>query len=87
MAGTRPAREMKSVPNSVSGPQQWQASSFSAPIQPSASRRADRAPDPPVDGEFTTTEDVAEAVLFCAGFNTNALTGQSLVVSHGWFME
>jgi 3-hydroxybutyrate dehydrogenase len=40
-----------------------------------------------VDGEFTTTEDVAEAVLFCAGFNTNALTGQSLVVSHGWFME
>jgi 3-hydroxybutyrate dehydrogenase len=40
-----------------------------------------------VDGEFTTTEDVAEAVLFCAGFKTNALTGQSLVVSHGWFME
>jgi 3-hydroxybutyrate dehydrogenase len=40
-----------------------------------------------VDGEFTTTEDVAEAVLFFAGFNTNALTGQSLVVSHGWFME
>jgi 3-hydroxybutyrate dehydrogenase len=40
-----------------------------------------------VDGEFTTTEDVAEAVLFLAGFETNALTGQSLVVSHGWFME
>jgi len=40
-----------------------------------------------VDGEFTTTADVAEAVLFCAGFETNALTGQSLVVSHGWFME
>src|SRR5207245_599767 len=40
-----------------------------------------------VDGEFTTTEDVAETVLFCAGFKTNALTGQSLVVSHGWFME
>ena len=40
-----------------------------------------------VDGEFTTTEDVSEAVLFCAGFDTNALTGQSLVVSHGWFME
>jgi 3-hydroxybutyrate dehydrogenase len=40
-----------------------------------------------VDGEFTTTEDVSEAVLFCAGFRTNALTGQSLVVSHGWFME
>jgi 3-hydroxybutyrate dehydrogenase len=40
-----------------------------------------------VDGQFTTTEDVAEAVLFFAGFNSNALTGQSLVVSHGWFME
>src|SRR5439155_24019906 len=40
-----------------------------------------------VDGEFTTTEDVAEAVLFLAGFKTNALTGQSLIVSHGWFME
>jgi len=40
-----------------------------------------------VDGEFTTTKDVAEAVLFLAGFDTNALTGQSLVVSHGWCME
>jgi 3-hydroxybutyrate dehydrogenase len=40
-----------------------------------------------VDGEFTTTKDVAAAVLFLAGFETNALTGQSLVVSHGWFME
>jgi 3-hydroxybutyrate dehydrogenase len=40
-----------------------------------------------VDGEFTTTEDVAEVVLFLAGFKTNALTGQSLVVSHGWFMQ
>ena len=40
-----------------------------------------------VDGEFTTTADVAEAVLFLAGFETNALNGQSLVVSHGWFME
>ncbi|GGC69833.1 3-hydroxybutyrate dehydrogenase [Chelatococcus reniformis] len=40
-----------------------------------------------VDGEFTTTDDVAEAVLFFAGMETNALTGQSLVVSHGWFMQ
>ena len=40
-----------------------------------------------VDGEFTTTADVAEAVLFLAGFESNALTGQSLVVSHGWFMQ
>jgi 3-hydroxybutyrate dehydrogenase len=40
-----------------------------------------------VDGEFTTAADVAEAVLYFAGFPTNALTGQSLIVSHGWFME
>jgi 3-hydroxybutyrate dehydrogenase len=40
-----------------------------------------------VDGEFTTTEDVAEAILFFAGAKTNALTGQSLIASHGWFME
>lgn len=40
-----------------------------------------------VDGEFTTLDDVAECALFFAGFETNALTGQSLVVSHGWFMQ
>lgn len=40
-----------------------------------------------VDGEFTTTMDVAEVALFFASFETNALTGQSLVVSHGWFMQ
>ena len=40
-----------------------------------------------VDGEFTTTADVAEAVLYCAGSPTKALTGQSIVVSHGWFMQ
>ena len=40
-----------------------------------------------VDGEFTTVQDVAEVALFFASFPSNALTGQSLVVSHGWFME
>jgi 3-hydroxybutyrate dehydrogenase len=40
-----------------------------------------------VDGEFTTVEDVAEATLFCAAFPSNAMTGQSFVVSHGWFMQ
>ena len=40
-----------------------------------------------VDGEFTTTDDVADAVLFFAGARSNALTGQSRVVSHGWFMQ
>ncbi len=40
-----------------------------------------------VDGEFTTTEDVAQVALMFASFPSNALTGQSLVVSHGWFMQ
>ena len=40
-----------------------------------------------VDGEFTTVEDVAHTALFLATFPTNALTGQSIVVSHGWFMQ
>ncbi|WP_288417622.1 3-hydroxybutyrate dehydrogenase [uncultured Novosphingobium sp.] len=40
-----------------------------------------------VDGEFTTVDDIAEVALFFAGFETNALNGQSLVASHGWFME
>jgi 3-hydroxybutyrate dehydrogenase len=40
-----------------------------------------------VDGQFTTIDDVADAVLFFAGARSNALTGQSMVVSHGWFMQ
>jgi 3-hydroxybutyrate dehydrogenase len=40
-----------------------------------------------VDGEFTTVEDVAEIALLFASFPSSALTGQSLVVSHGWFMQ
>ncbi len=40
-----------------------------------------------VDGEFTTVEDVAEVAFMFAAFPSNALTGQSLVVSHGWFMQ
>ena len=40
-----------------------------------------------VDQEFTTVEDVAEIAHLFAAFPTNALTGQSMVVSHGWFME
>jgi 3-hydroxybutyrate dehydrogenase len=40
-----------------------------------------------VDGEFTTVEDVAEVAVLFAGFDSNALTGQSLVVSHGWYMQ
>ena len=40
-----------------------------------------------VDKEFTTVADVAEVALMFASFPSNALTGQSLVVSHGWFMQ
>ena len=40
-----------------------------------------------VDKEFTTIEDVAEVALLFAAFPTNALTGQSLIVSHGWYMD
>jgi 3-hydroxybutyrate dehydrogenase len=40
-----------------------------------------------VDQEFTTVGDVAETALFLAAFPTNALTGQSIIVSHGWTME
>jgi len=40
-----------------------------------------------VDGEFTTVQDVARTAIFLAGFPTNALTGQSITVSHGWHMQ
>ena len=40
-----------------------------------------------VDGEFTTLDDVARCAVFLAGFPSNALTGQSIVVSHGWSMQ
>ena len=40
-----------------------------------------------VDGEFTTVDDVANVALMLAAFESNALTGQSIVVSHGWFMQ
>ena len=40
-----------------------------------------------VDGEFTTLDDVARCAAFLAAFPSNALTGQSIVVSHGWSMQ
>ncbi|MHB9797057.1 3-hydroxybutyrate dehydrogenase [Pseudomonas sp. MT3] len=40
-----------------------------------------------VDGEFTTVDDVAQTVLFLASFPSAALTGQSVLVSHGWGMR
>ncbi len=40
-----------------------------------------------VDHEFTTLEDVADLAVHLAAFPSNALTGQSIVVSHGWHMQ
>lgn len=40
-----------------------------------------------VDKEFTTMQDVADLAVFLAAFPSNALTGQSIVISHGWFMN
>lgn len=50
-----------------------------------------------VNGEFTSVDDVAQTALFLASssqfrpvlasFPGIALTGQSIVVSHGWLMQ
>ncbi len=40
-----------------------------------------------INGKFTTIEDIAEAALFFSQFNSNALTGQSMIVSNGWYMQ
>jgi 3-hydroxybutyrate dehydrogenase len=40
-----------------------------------------------VDGEFTSMEDVAATAVFLASFPSNALTGQSIMISHGFFMQ
>ena len=39
------------------------------------------------DGEITTVADVAETALFLASFPSDALRGQSIVASHGCFMQ
>lgn len=40
-----------------------------------------------VDHEFTTLEDVTNLAVHLAAFPSAALTGQSIVVSHGWHMQ
>jgi 3-hydroxybutyrate dehydrogenase len=40
-----------------------------------------------VDKQFTTAADIAEMTLMLGAFPTSALTGQSIVVSHGWHMS
>ena len=39
-----------------------------------------------VDAEFTTVDDIARLCTLLAEFPTAALTGQSIVASHGWCM-
>lgn len=40
-----------------------------------------------VNGEFASVEDIANTALFLAAHPTDALTGQSIVVSNGWSMQ
>ena len=40
-----------------------------------------------VNSEFTSIEDIAATAVFLASFPSNAMTGQSIVVSHGHFMH
>ncbi len=40
-----------------------------------------------VDKQFTTIDEIAETAVFLAEQKTLALTGQSIMVSHGWCME
>ncbi|SEN46546.1 3-hydroxybutyrate dehydrogenase [Loktanella fryxellensis] len=40
-----------------------------------------------VDQEFTTIKDIADLAWFLGAFPTNALTGQSIIASHGWHMS
>jgi 3-hydroxybutyrate dehydrogenase len=40
-----------------------------------------------VNGEFTSLLDVSELAVHLAAFPSAALTGQSMVVSHGWHMQ
>ena len=40
-----------------------------------------------VDKQFTMVEDIADVALFLAAFKTNALTVESIIVSHGWHMN
>ncbi|MFY9628002.1 MAG: 3-hydroxybutyrate dehydrogenase [Methylocystis sp.] len=40
-----------------------------------------------VDKQFTMVSDVAEVALMLAAFKTNAMTGESIIVSHGWHMN
>jgi 3-hydroxybutyrate dehydrogenase len=40
-----------------------------------------------VDKQFTSTDEIADTAVFLAEQTTLALTGQSILLTHGWFME
>jgi 3-hydroxybutyrate dehydrogenase len=40
-----------------------------------------------LDQQFTSMEEITATAVFLAEQETLALTGQSIMVSHGWFME
>jgi 3-hydroxybutyrate dehydrogenase len=40
-----------------------------------------------VDQQFTSLEEIGETAVFLAEQKTLALTGQSIMLTHGWFME
>ncbi len=40
-----------------------------------------------VDGEFTTLEEISNTALFLANYPNLGLTGQALMLTHGWMME
>lgn len=40
-----------------------------------------------IDGEFTTTAEIAALAVFLATFPGMGLSGQSVIVSHGWHMQ
>jgi 3-hydroxybutyrate dehydrogenase len=40
-----------------------------------------------LDQQFTSMEEIGSTAVFLAEQTTLALTGQSIMVSHGWFME
>lgn len=40
-----------------------------------------------VNQEFTTVDDVSQVALFLSAFPSNALTGQSILVTNGWHMH
>jgi 3-hydroxybutyrate dehydrogenase len=40
-----------------------------------------------LDKQFTSMDEIAETAVFLAEQKTLALTGQSILLTHGWFME